>query len=100
MKNYNFVTWWLDLSVKPLVYKIWKMGITTIMFVLWVVFVAVYPDMYWNFSLVAVLPVAVIDFTWDGINYYLFRKGKLTIKDKRQDVDKSDAQPSEKQADQ
>lgn len=77
MKKYNFVTWWLDLPVKPLPYRIWKMVITPIMFILWVVFVAVYSDFYWQFSLYAVLPVAVVDFTWDGIQFYLYRKEKL-----------------------
>lgn len=77
MKKYNFVTWWLDLPVKPLAYRIWKMIATPVMFVLWVVFVAVYTDYYWQFSLYAVLPVAAVDFIWDGIQYALYVKGKL-----------------------
>lgn len=77
MKKYNFVTWWLDLPIKPLPYRIWKMVATPVMFILWVVFVAVYTDYYWQFSLYVVLPVAAIDFIWDGIQYYLFKKAKL-----------------------
>lgn len=82
MKKYNFITWWLDLPIKQLPYRIWKMTITPIMFILWVVFVAVYPDMYWWFSLCAVLPVAVVDFVWEGINYSLYKKGKYKIREK------------------
>lgn len=77
MKKYNFVTWWLDLPVKPLAYRIWKMVATPVVFILWVVFVAVYTDFYWQFSLYVVLPVACVDFIWDGIQFYLYKKGKL-----------------------
>ena len=77
MKKYNFVTWWLDLPIKPLPYRIWKMIVTPVMFIAWVVFVAVYTDYYWQFSLYAVLPVAALDFIWDGIQYYLYKKGRL-----------------------
>lgn len=80
MKKYNFVTWWLDLPIKPLPYRIWKMIATPVMFILWVVFVAVYTDYYWQFSLYAVLPVAAVDFIWDGIQYALYKKGKLTVR--------------------
>lgn len=93
MKKYNFVTWWLDLPVKPLAYRIWKMVATPVMFILWVVFVAVYTDYYWQFSLYVVLPVAVVDFVWDGIQYYLFTKGRLKPREagakKRQSEGKS-----------
>ena len=65
------------MPVKPLVYRIWKMVATPVVFILWVVFVAVYTDYYWQFSLYAVLPVAAVDFIWDGVQYYLYRKGKL-----------------------
>lgn len=78
MKKYNFVTWWLDLPIKPLAYRVWKMVATPVMFILWVVFVAVYTDYYWQFSLYVVLPVAAVDFIWDGLQYYLFKKGKLS----------------------
>ena len=65
------------MPVKPLAYRIWKMVATPVVFILWVVFVAVYTDYYWQFSLYAVLPVAAVDFIWDGVQYYLYRKGKL-----------------------
>lgn len=77
MKKYNFVTWWLDLPAKPLPYRIWKMTITPIVFILWVVFVALYPDYYWQFSLCVILPVAVVDNLWDGLQYYFYKKGRL-----------------------
>ena len=77
MKKYNFVTWWLDLPIKPLAYRIWKMVVTPLVFILWVVFVSVYTDYYWQFSLYVVLPVAAVDFIWDGVQYALYKKGKL-----------------------
>lgn len=83
MKKYNFVTWWLDLPVKPLPYRIWKMIVTPVVFIAWVVFVAVYSDYYWQFSLCAILPVAAVDFIWDGIQYGLYKKGKLKPREKK-----------------
>ena len=74
MKKYNFLTWWLDLSPKPLPYRIWKMIVTPAMFIAWVTFVAVYPDMYWNFCLCAVLPVGVVDTVWEVFNFRAYRK--------------------------
>ncbi len=50
---------------------------TPVVFIAWVVFVAVYTDYYWQFSLYVVLPVAAVDFAWDGLQYYLYKKGKL-----------------------
>ncbi len=83
MKKYNFVTWWLDLPIKPLPYRIWKTVATPVTFILWVVFVAVYTDYYWQFSLYAVLPVAAVDFIWDGIQYCFYKKGKLKPREAR-----------------
>ena len=95
MKKYNFVTWWLDLPVKPLAYRIWKMVATPVVFILWVIFVAVYPDYYWHFSLYVVLPVAVVDFTWDGLQYYFYKKGKLKPSDKDNGAGCGEKQPTD-----
>lgn len=96
MKKYNFVTWWLDLPIKPLAYRIWKMVVTPLVFIFWVVFVAVYTDYYWQFSLYVVLPVAAADFIWDGIQYALYKKGKLKPRDAelRQSA-KAESEPEE-----
>ncbi|MEG2675429.1 MAG: hypothetical protein RR993_00290 [Clostridia bacterium] len=72
--KYNFLSWWLSVSVKPLPYKIWKFVATPILFVAWVLFIAVYREMYWQFSLYAILPAVVIDLVWDGCNFFFYRK--------------------------
>lgn len=74
MQKYNFLTWWLSFSVKPLPYRIFKGIITTVMFIVWVSFVAVFTEYYWQFTLYGFLPVFVIDTVWEIINFSLYRK--------------------------
>lgn len=62
------------MTPKPLPYKIWKMIVTPAMFIAWVMFVAVYPDEYWTFTLCDVLPVAVVDTVWEVLNFRAYRK--------------------------
>ena len=88
--KYNFFTWWLSVSIKPLPYKIWKYVITFIMFMLWVMFIAIYRDMYWILSLFVLLPTAVIDISWDAVNYHFY------LKKQREKTTDDDAAPSEK----
>ena len=72
--NYNFFTWWLSTKIKPLPYKIWKYIIYPIMFIGWAACIGAFPHMYWKFSLFVLLPTAVIDISWDAINFYFYRK--------------------------
>lgn len=44
------------------------------MFLAWVIFLAVYREYYWQFSLYACVPLFAIDFTWDMIQFYCYRK--------------------------
>lgn len=62
------------MTPKPLPYKIWKMIVTPAMFIAWVMFVAVYPDEYWTFTLCGALPVAVVDTVWEVLNFRAYRK--------------------------
>ena len=55
-------------------YKIFKGIITTVMFIIWVSFVAVFTELYWQFTLYCFLPVFVIDTVWEIINYTNYRK--------------------------
>lgn len=74
MKKYNFLTWWLSFSVKPLPYRIFKSAITSIVFIIWVAFVAVFTDLYWQFTLYVFLPVFVVDTVWEIINFTNYQK--------------------------
>lgn len=74
MKKYNFLTWWLSFSIKPLPYKIFKSIITPVMFIIWVSFVAVFTELYWDFTLYCFLPVFIIDTVWEIINFSLYTK--------------------------
>lgn len=74
MQKYNFLTWWLSYSIKPLPYKIFKGVITPVMFIIWVSFVAVFTELYWQFTLYCFLPVFVVDTVWEIINFSLYEK--------------------------
>lgn len=75
--KYNFFTWWLDITPKTKIYKVWKIIIVSVLFIMWTLFVAVYRDYYWQFSLKIVLPVAVVDIGWDMIAFAIYcKKGK------------------------
>lgn len=75
--KYNFFTWWLDIAPKTKIYKVWKIIIVSVLFIMWTLFVAIYRDYYWQFSLKIVLPVAVVDIGWDMIAFAIYcRKGK------------------------
>jgi hypothetical protein len=74
MKKYNFLTWWLSFSVKPMPYRIFKSVITSIVFIIWVAFVAVFTDLYWQFTLYVFLPVFVVDTVWEIINFTNYQK--------------------------
>ncbi len=86
--RYGYLSWWLSFSCKPLVYRIWKFLATTCMFVAWVLFVAVYPERYWQFTYTAVLPVAAVDTVWDVVCYVLYRRKQ---KGRADDVPSADA---------
>lgn len=74
MQKYNFFTWWLSFSIKPLPYKIFKGIITSAVFIIWVAFVAVFTDLYWQFTLYVFLPVFVVDTVWEIINFTNYQK--------------------------
>lgn len=75
--KYNFFTWWLDIAPKTKIYKVWKIIIVSVLFIMWTLFVAIYRDYYWQFSLKIVLPVAVVDIGWDMIAFAIYcKKGK------------------------
>lgn len=74
MQKYNFFTWWLSFSIKPLPYKIFKGIITSIVFIIWVAFVAVFTDLYWKFTVFVFLPVFIVDTVWEIINFTRYRK--------------------------
>ncbi|MDE5654521.1 MAG: hypothetical protein K2I46_02815 [Clostridia bacterium] len=74
MQKYNFLTWWLSFSIKPLPYRIFKGIITSAVFIIWVAFVAVFSDIYWKFTLFVFLPVFVVDTVWEIINFTRYQK--------------------------
>lgn len=72
--KYNFLQWWLSVSIKPKAYQVWKYIITFTVFIGWVACIAIYRDLYWKYSLCIMLPIAVVDLIWDAINYALYNK--------------------------
>lgn len=74
MQKYNFLTWWLSFSIKPLPYRIFKGIITSAVFIVWVAFVAVLSEFYLEFTLCVFLPVFTVDTVWDSINFARYRK--------------------------
>ncbi|MDE6870479.1 MAG: hypothetical protein K2J75_07095 [Clostridia bacterium] len=74
MQKYNFLTWWLSFSIKPLPYRIFKGVITSLVFIIWVAFVAVFTDLYWKFTLCVFLPVFAVDTIWEIINFTRYQK--------------------------
>lgn len=72
--RYNFFTWFLSVSVKPKLYRVWKYCLMTVMFLAWVIFLAVYRDYYWQFSLYACVPLFIVDFGWDMFNFARYRR--------------------------
>ena len=74
MQKYNFLTWWLSFSIKPLPYRIFKGIITSAVFIIWVAFVAVYSYIYWKLTLLVFLHVFVVDTVWEIINFTRYQK--------------------------
>ena len=74
MQKYNFLTWWLSFSIKPLPYRIFKGLMTSLVFIIWVAFVAVFSNIYWKFTVFVFLPVFVIDTVWEIINFTNYQK--------------------------
>ena len=74
MQKYNFLTWWLSFSIKPLPYRIFKGIVTSLVFIIWVAFVAVFADIYWKFTVFVFLPVFVVDTVWEIINFTNYQK--------------------------
>ena len=74
MQKYNFITWWLSFSIKPLPYRIFKGIITSLVFIIWVAFVAVFADIYWKFTVFVFLPVFTVDTVWEIINFTNYQK--------------------------
>lgn len=74
MQKYNFLTWWLSFSIKPLPYRIFKGIITSAVFIVWVAFVAVLSEFYLEFTLYVFLPVFTVDTVWDSINFARYCK--------------------------
>lgn len=74
MQKYNFFTWWLSFSIKPLPYRIFKGIITSAVFIIWVAFVAVFSDIYWKFTVFVFLPVFIADTVWEIINFTKYQK--------------------------
>lgn len=72
--KYNFLQWWLSVSIKPKAYQVWKYIITFVVFIGWVACIAIYRDLYWKYSLCIMLPIAVVDLIWDAINYAFYNK--------------------------
>ncbi len=74
MQKYNFFTWWLSFSIKPLPYRIFKSIITSVVFIIWTAFVAVFADIYWKFTVFVFLPVFIVDTVWEIINFTKYQK--------------------------
>ena len=74
MRKYNFFTWWLSFSIKPLPYKIFKGAMTSIVFIIWVAFVAVFSNIYWKFTVFVFLPVFIVDTVWEIVNFTNYQK--------------------------
>lgn len=89
MQKYNFFTWWLSFSIKPLPYKIFKGIITSAVFIIWVAFVAVFTDLYWKFTVFVFLPVFIVDTVWEIINFTRYRK-KYIVTLQERDGNKDD----------
>ena len=74
MQKYNFFTWWLSFSIKPLPYRIFKGLMTSLVFIIWVAFVAVFSNIYWKFTVFVFLPVFIIDTVWEIVNFTNYQK--------------------------
>ncbi|MGN0765000.1 MAG: hypothetical protein ACI4MO_00760 [Christensenellales bacterium] len=83
--KYNFLQWWLSVSIKPKVYQVWKYIITFTVFIGWVACIAIYRDLYWKYSLCIMLPVAIVDLIWDAINYAIYNKKLSACQSETQD---------------
>ena len=83
--KYNFLQWWLSVSIKPKAYQVWKYIITFTVFIGWVACIAIYRDLYWKYSLCIMLPVAVVDLIWDAINYAFYNKKLSACQSEAQD---------------
>ena len=93
--KYNFLQWWLSVSIKPKAYQVWKYIITFTVFIGWVACIAIYRDLYWKYSLCIMLPVAIVDLIWDAINYAVYNKKLRACQSETQDSSTQN-QPIEK----
>jgi len=73
----NFFSYWLSTSIKPIWYKIWRYIAFFVIFLLWVLCIGVYQDMYWKLSYAIITPAIVLDVLMNLLLYYLsYKKNK------------------------
>ena len=72
----DFIKYWLQTKIKPIWYKIWRYIAFPVIFLMWVLCIGVYQDLYWKFSLAVVLPVVILDLILNLLAYFLVGKKK------------------------
>ena len=72
----EFLKYWLQTAIKPIWYKIWRFIAFPVIFLMWVLCIGVYQDLYWKFSYIVVAPAVVLDLILNIIAYFLVEKKK------------------------
>jgi hypothetical protein len=72
----DFLKYWLQTKIKPIWYKIWRYIAFPVIFLLWVLCIGVYQDLYWKLSLYVILPAIVLDLILNLCAYFLVEKKK------------------------
>ncbi len=72
----DFLKYWLQTSIKPIWYKIWRYIAFPIIFLIWVLCIGVYQDLYWKMSLYIILPAVILDLILNLLCYFLIAKKK------------------------
>ena len=72
----EFIKYWLQTSIKPIWYKIWRYIAFPVIFLMWVLCIGVYQDFYWTLSYAVILPAIVLDLILNLLAYFLVEKKK------------------------
>lgn len=68
--------WWLCYSIKPKAFRVYRCIVAPVGFLSLVTFIALMIDKVWLVGLAVILPIVVVDFVWDIINFINYKKNR------------------------
>ena len=72
----DFLKYWLQTKIKPVWYKVWRYIAFPVIFLMWVLCIGAYQNLYWTLSYAVIAPAIVLDLILNLCAYFLIEKKK------------------------